>query len=193
MCVFNFAMNTYYSLNDSELLDLVKSNDRAAFTEIYNRYWEKMVMVAFVKLQSDFDAEEVVQDLFIDIWERRAGIQIRNSFHTYISGALKYKIYTFIAKRKRERNKLAQLNFADTCNNTEEWLSYEALRDDLEKAVLELPEKCRLVFRLSREGGFSNREIAETLQVSKKAIEKHLTKALSHLHLTLKTFSLLLF
>lgn len=186
-------MNTYYFLSDSELLDLVKRNDRAAFTEVYNRYWEKMCIVAFVKLQSTFDAEEVVQDLFIDIWERRVNIQVRNSFHTYISGALKYKIYTFITNRKKERDKLLQLNFADACNNTEEWLSYEALRDDLEKAVLELPDKCRLVFRLSREGGFSNQEIAETLQVSKKAIEKHMTKALNHLHLTLKAFPLLFF
>jgi len=184
-------MNPYLSHSDSELLILLKDSDQAAFTEIYNRYWEKMVTIAYVKLQSTEDAREVVQDLFIDIWNRRENYEIQYSLHTYISGALRYKIYSCLAKKQKEHNKILQLQGNDVCNNTEEWLSYETLKNDLEKAVQELPEKCRLVFRLSREGGFSNQEIATALHVSPKTVENHLTKALGRLHTALKSFLLL--
>lgn len=183
-------MNHYQSLNDQALAGLLQTGDRQAFTALYSRYWEKMVIVAYVKLQSTQDAEEVVQDLFVDIWNRRANLQLRNSFHTYISGALKYKIYTFIGKKNQELARSGSLAMEDICHNTEEWLSYEALREDLEKAVLELPEKCRLVFRLSRENGLSNQDIANTLSIAPKTVEKHLTKALLHLRTALKSFFL---
>lgn len=185
------VMNNYSSLNDQALAGLLQTGDRQAFTALYSRYWEKMVIVAYVKLQSTQDAEEVVQDLFVDLWNRRGNLQLRNSFHTYISGALKYKIYTFLAKKHQEQARHSSLAADDVCHNTEEWLSYEALREDLEKAVLELPEKCRLVFRLSRESGLSNNDIANTLSIAPKTVEKHLTKALLHLRTTLKSFFLL--
>lgn len=181
-------MNPYPSHSDSELLALLKDGDQAAFTEIYNRYWEKMVTIAYLKLQSTEDAKEVVQDLFVDIWNRREVSEVQYSLHTYISGALRYKIYSCLAKKQKEHHKIRQLPKEDICNNTEEWLSYEALKDDLEKAVLELPEKCRLVFRLSRENGLSNQEIANALDISPKTVENHLTKALGRLHTALKSF-----
>lgn len=176
------------TLDEKELLALLKAGDKQAFSELYNRYWEKMVITAFVKLECRQDAEEVVQELFVDLWNRRANLVIDHHFYTYIAGAIKYKIYSFLAKKQLESERVRHLSAAEGCNNTEEWLSYEALREDLEKAVLDLPEKCRLVFRLSREAGLSNREIANNLDVSVKAIEKHLTRALSHLHTALRSF-----
>lgn len=186
-------MNTYHSLDEKELLILLKDGDKKAFAELYDRYWERMVVTAYVKLECRQDAEEIVQELFVELWRRRASLEINNSFYTYLAGAVKYKIYTFLAKKQKESDTVRQLTVAQDCNTTQQWLDYELLREDLEKAVLELPEKCRLVFRLSREKGLSNREIAESLQVSVKAIEKHLTKALSHLHTALKNFTTLFF
>ncbi|ANI90061.1 hypothetical protein A9P82_12665 [Arachidicoccus ginsenosidimutans] len=186
-------MNAYLSLSDNELVDLLKRDDKVAFTEIYNRYSEKMVTIAYVKLQSGNDAKEVVQELFIDIWNRRRNLNIRHSFYTYINGALKYKIYTFLGQQRKEQTRIQHLSTDKVSHNTEEWLSYETLRNDLEKAILELPEKCRLVFRLSREKGLSHHEIAQHLHISKKTVENHITKALNHLHGALKTIFFLLF
>lgn len=181
-------MTNYQFINDDELLKLLNHSDKGAFTELFNRYWEKLITVAYIKLRSSDQAEEVVQNLFIDIWNRRSKIEVHSSFYTYVCGALKYKIYSFIAKEKKEKENLNQLSTKSISRNTEEWLSYEALKDDLEKAVLKLPEKCQLVFRLSREAGYSNKEIAQQLNISNKTVESHITKALGHLQGALKSF-----
>ena len=179
-------MNAYHLYDDENLLGLLKQDDELAYTELYNRYWERMVTFAYVKLQSGADAKEVVQDVFLDIWNRRFNLQMPENLHAYISGSVKYKIFTLLAKRKKELSNYQKLQTGLSSSSTEEWLSYDQLRADLEKAVLQLPEKCRLVFKLSRERGLSTPEIARHLQISPKTVENHLTKALLRLRKALK-------
>lgn len=181
-------MNDYHLYDDETLLSLLKQDDELAYTALYNRYWERMVTFAYVKLQSGADAKEVVQDVFLDMWNRRYNLQIPHNFHAYIAGSVKYKIFTLLAKRKKELSNYQELQTSLASTSTEEWLSYDQLREDLEKAVLQLPEKCRLVFKLSRESGLSTPEIARHLQISPKTVENHLTKALFRLRKALKLF-----
>lgn len=186
-------MNDYHLYDDESLLGLLKQDDELAYTALYNRYWERMVTFAYVKLKSGADAKEVVQDVFLDIWNRRFNLQIPGNFQAYISGSVKYKIFTLLAKRKKAIFNYQELQAVPSSRSTEEWLSYDQLRADLEKAVLQLPEKCRLVFKLSRESGLSAPEIARHLQISQKTVENHLTKALFRLRKALKLFFDLLF
>lgn len=181
-------MNYYYLYDDENLLSLLKQDDELAYTELYNRYWERMVTFAYLKLQSGADAKEVVQDVFLDMWNRRSNLQTPGNFHAYIAGSVKYKIFTLLAKRKKELSNYQKLQTRLASRSTEEWLSYDQLREDLEKAVLQLPEKCRLVFKLSRESGLSTSEIASRLQISPKTVENHLTKALFRLRKALRLF-----
>ena len=74
-------MNAYHLYDDENLLGLLKQDDELAYTELYNRYWERMVTFAYVKLQSGADAKEVVQDVFLDIWNRRFNLQMPENFH----------------------------------------------------------------------------------------------------------------
>jgi RNA polymerase sigma-70 factor (ECF subfamily) len=180
------------SHNEETLLKLIKQGNDQAFTELYNRYWQKMLTIAFIKLQNTDDAKEVVQEVFIDIWNRRSHLNIRNSFYTYIATAVKYKVFTKIANRQKELQKRQGLSIDDKSHITEEWLSFEQLKSDLEKAIVELPEKCRLVFRLSREEGLTGKEIAEKLNLSPKTVETHISKALHHLRSSLRIFMNLL-
>lgn len=180
--------------SDEELLQKLQLHrNAAAFTTLYERYWEKLVTLAYIRLQSTMDAQEVVQEVFLDIWKRSENIHIRHSFHTYISAALKYKILTFLAKRKNEidRQSMLLLPEKDTC--TEQWLSYQQLRDELESTVQTLPDKCRLVFRLSRENGLSEKQIAEKLNISVKTVEAHMSKALKTLRTSLRHLYFFLF
>ena len=186
-------MSDYYLYDDENLLSLLKQDDGLAYEELYNRYWERMVTFAYVKLKSGADAKEVVQDVFLDIWNRRLNLQIPENFFAYISGAVKYKIFTLLAKRKKELSNYKELQTGLSSRSTEEWLSYDQLREDLEKAVLQLPEKCRLVFKLSRETGLSTPEIARHLHISPKTVENHMTKALFRLRKALKLLFSFLF
>ncbi|HEY8956308.1 RNA polymerase sigma-70 factor [Chitinophaga sp.] len=196
--IFTF-IGGYYSLmlrdldihkcqkSDEELLQKLQlDRDAVAFTILYERYWEKLVTIAYLRLQSTMDAQEVVQEVFLDIWKRSENIQVRHTFHTYISAALKYKILTLLAKRKNEMNRQAKIDLPETDSSTEQWLSYQQLKDELESTVQSLPEKCRLVFRLSREKGLSEKQIAETLNISLKTVESHMSRALRTLRASLR-------
>lgn len=147
-----------------------------------------------IKLGNETDAEEIVQDTFLDIWKSRHRIQIRHTFHTYIAAVVRYKVMAKMAANQ----KLADHTFDDvnqlqiSDNSTQQWLNFSDLRDEIEQTVKALPEKCQLVFRLSREAGMSDKQIAARLELSQKTVEAHLSKALKTLRTSLKQISILL-
>ncbi|PSL47828.1 RNA polymerase sigma-70 factor (ECF subfamily) [Chitinophaga niastensis] len=165
-------------LTDDELVHLLIQDNEPAFRQLYTRYWKKLLIKAYTQLQSHADAEELVQDVFVSIWHRRHTIQLKYSFHTYISAITRYKIYERIAAN----NKAPHIETAEHCmvvdNTTQQWLDFSALKSHIEDAVGTLPEKCQLVFRLSREQGLTEKQIAQTLGISHKTVESHMRKAL---------------
>lgn len=171
------------TLTDNELFDLVSRNKEEAFTMLYERYWKRMLYKALLKLPSESDAEEVVQDTFIDLWNSRHRIQIKHTFHTYIASVVRYKIMAKMAANKKQTYQdiegIESKHILD--HSTEEWISFNDLRDEIEAAVKTLPEKCQLVFRMSREEGMSHKEIAEELDLSSKSVEAHITRAIKTL------------
>ncbi len=174
-------MNKYSSYTDNELVTRLQTDsNKNAFEELYNRYWEKLLIQALVKLNSDVEAEEVVQDVFLNLWNRRQTLDIKYTFHTYIASCVKYEILNKLAHRRKETNLKVQSisNFTEETNTTEEHINYNALIKQIEETVNALPEKCQLVFRLSREEGLSQKQIAEQLNISPKTVETHFTKAL---------------
>ena len=186
---------------DQQLLDLLcQKSDEAAFRILYERYWHKLFSQALLVLKSKEEAEEVVQEVFLHIWRRRDTLEIRHTFYTYIASMAKYEVLQRLAKKKASHSfqQRAGTVFVEQDHSTEAWLGYEALRESLEASVMQLPEKCRLVFRLSREAGLSEKQIAETLHISVKTVEAHIGKALKSLRVALHQFlgsmlSLLLF
>ncbi len=175
---------------DEELVRRLGMDDNHAFRLLYERYWDKLLAHAYIKLHSEQEAEEIVQDAFTGLWRRRSSLLLKNSFYTYISAVVKYEVLRRLASRKVksdfEKNVIRLYEEAD--NSTQQWLNYEDLREQIESTIQALPEKCRLVFRLSREEGLSERQIADVLQISPKTVEAHKTRALRALRTSLAQF-----
>lgn len=180
-------------LNDDQLMCLLKENNRAAFEEIYRRYWRKLYRIALAKLHSKEIAEELVQDIFVSFWQNRQKIVLYASLAAYLSTAVRYLVFKYFQSNKiREsyRNSLPHYELSE--NTTEQEIMLQNLMDAYKQGVSDLPERCREVFTLSREENYSVKEIASQLHISEKTVENQITKALKSLRISLKNFTLLI-
>lgn len=179
-------MTVYHSHTDEQLFSLLQDGDEAAFTEIYRRYWKLLFTVAANKTGVLADAEEIVQEIFADLWKRRAVISIRHSLKAFLAGAVKFQVYIYFDKQHRQRD--FQQKAIPGTSHVEPYCDYKALEEQLQQATAQLPERCRLVYELSRNEGLKHKEIARTLNISEKTVENQITKALKHLHAALRSF-----
>ncbi|MDB5126852.1 RNA polymerase sigma factor [Mucilaginibacter sp.] len=178
-------------LSDQELMSLLQEGNRHAFTELYKRYWEKLVLIAWNNTNDKAQAEDIVHEVFIALWKERNNFNIVN-----VGGFLATKIKFVIFKNYRKehhRSKLAEANyqFCDICLD-EEKLDALFLKEYIDGVIENLPERCRLVFKYSREGGMKNAEIASAMNISEKGVEANLTRALKIIRNNLELTGLML-
>jgi RNA polymerase sigma-70 factor (family 1) len=169
---------------DEQLLALLKTSDEAAFMEIYARYGEKLFAIAYNYSKHKEMAEEVVQDLFLSLWNRRNTVEI-TSLSAYLATAAKFAILSHLNKEFRRR-KLAHAWAPDTAASEEAAIHARFLKEYIDHAVNALPEQCRIVYRYSRENELTIKEIAQNMHLSPKTVENHLSRALKTLRLVLK-------
>src|SRR5581483_5331410 len=97
-------MNIEQKFDDDTLIKLLRQGNEVAFTRIYNQYWQRLFIVAANKLNHDLTlAEELVQDIFLDLWRRRETLDIKTSLAVYLAAAMKYKVID--ARRKMSQAK----------------------------------------------------------------------------------------
>ena len=171
------------TLTEAELVQLLTAGREDAFTEIYNRYWERLLAIAYNLTKDKVIAEEITQEVFISLWKRRKEVHIE-TLGGYLATAVKFSIFKHIVRQKRRKEILkdAPLHI----DNEEERIYTLFLKEYIQGIVDQLPEKCRLVFRYSRQEGMTLAEIADKLNISPKTAEAHLTKALKTIRLNLK-------
>ncbi|HEY0668864.1 MAG TPA: RNA polymerase sigma-70 factor [Sphingobacteriaceae bacterium] len=175
-------MSHYSKLTDQDLTGLLVSGDESAFTEIYTRYWRRLFTLAANKIHNLEEAEEIVQDIFISLWSRRQLLTVEKSLHGYLATAVKYRVITKLNRSFHAQKYAVSLNQEDLLDHsTEQWIEFEELRTRLNKLVSTLPEKCRLVYTLSKEEGHSQKKIATDLKISEKTVEAHLARAMRSL------------
>lgn len=169
----------YQELTDKELFSLTKNNDAKAFEALYQRHWSLLIDTAYRRLQSREKAEDLVQDLFISLYQKRHVIEISVSLQAYMCQALKYKVLNeFRTENTRKAYKDA-LFLNNSCkNDLANHLETKELHNKIDLILASLPKKCRNVFILSRKGNLTNKDISKNLNISISTVEKHIGKAL---------------
>ena len=182
----------YASYSDADLLAALRTDDQGSFAEIYQRYCYQLFTVAYRKLKSRETAEELVQDLFENLWNRRASHEIQQLAH-YLFSALRYRIINYVkAQQVRAGYELyCRLAASEADSNTEDALALNELRTALLASVRKLPAKTREIFQLSRLEQYSVAEISGRVNLSEKTVEYHLTKSLKLLRSYLRDFLVL--
>lgn len=173
------VMSAHSSLSDFELVQLLKTEGEVAFRVLYERYWDKIYVIARHRLEDSREAEEVVQDIFLRLWRRRSHLILTHSFDNYFAVAAKYEVFNRLARRARATafEKFIANDLAGIDESTLHEIDYNELNRYFQLTVNALPEKCRIVFRLQHDQGYTQQEIAEELNISTKTVEAHLAKA----------------
>lgn len=179
---------------DDELLSRLREGNRDAFAQLYKKYWRRLFDSAYKRLQLREECEEIIQEIFIDLWTKRENLLITVSLEAYLFGALRFGIYNFIRSRKIRDSYLDHLlHTSDPEQNyIEDRLYYEELSQALDKSIQNLPEKFRKVYLLSRSENLTYKEIAIRLNLPMDTVEKHMGRALKILRDNLKDFAWLL-
>jgi RNA polymerase sigma-70 factor (ECF subfamily) len=177
---------------DQELLCELKKGSKKSFEEIFHRYWPQLYRIAYSKLKSKNEAEEIVQEIFVNLWQGRDHLHILNLEH-YLKSAIKFRVISNIRKEisKQKYWDYYKQFIPGYHSATEESVEYDDLDQALEKAILKLPAKSQLVFKLNRIQGLSIEEISNQLNVPRRTIEHHLTQSTRSLRIILKDYTLL--
>ncbi len=176
-------------MEDVEVIVSIKSGDKKAFEKLFYEHYQMLVRYAFTYMKDHDIAEEVVQDIMVKFWEKRAELP----------DDVKVKPYLFrmtgnhcLNVLKHEKVKL-QHQTETVANGISmsdgfEVIASNELNTEIKKAIDDLPEQCGKVFLLSRDEGLSYKEIAESLDISVKTVENHVSKALKLLREALKPY-----
>ena len=184
------GMTDFTKLSDDDLIRRLKSDELGAFKELYIRHWKALFSEAYKRLKNRELSEEVVQELFANLWAKRHYLQINTTVGGYLFVSVSHYVIDHYRKetirmKYREDFKIGH-NEADY--STEHTIMLKDLASTVENEISQLPDKCRSVYELSRNQHKTNKEIAQHLGISEKTVENHLTKALKRLRFGLSNY-----
>ncbi|WP_300598910.1 sigma-70 family RNA polymerase sigma factor [Niabella sp.] len=161
-----------------ELLKLVAAGDEKSFRVLFENYKRRFYAVALKMTVSEVIAEEMVQDIFIKIWQKRAELTQIENLDAYFFTTLYRQVYKHYKKLALDRKLLKLIAESPSFHNiTEETLLLRESERLINEAVTKLPQQQQKVFTLSRQDGFSREQIAEKLHISPNTVRNHLADA----------------
>jgi RNA polymerase sigma-70 factor (ECF subfamily) len=176
------------AIPDAELVQRLRGGDERALEELFRTHYAGMVLFVRRFVHAPDVAEELVQDVFFKLWAKREGLSEIDALKTYLYRAARNTALNHLRRRKLERSweeQEAQRGEPTTMGATDDDATSDEVARAVAAAVARLPERCREVFLLSRQGGLTYGEIASTLGISIKTVETQMGRALKSLRLSL--------
>lgn len=172
------------SKSNQELVLLIQKDDRVAFYHIYERYSKRLYGFVLRYIKQKEDAEEIVQEVFVKIWETRNKIDAYSSFEAFLFTIAYNTTISLLRKRTSEKIYLDHLKSLQQCANSPDLIDeiqYNELNDRVQSLLNELTSRQKEIFQLSREEGLTHDEIAKKLDISVNTVKKHMANTLSFL------------
>ncbi|WEK38216.1 MAG: sigma-70 family RNA polymerase sigma factor [Candidatus Pseudobacter hemicellulosilyticus] len=186
--------------NDTEIWQLVKEGDRAAFDQLYHQYASPVFAMVYKHLRNRSDAQDITQEVFLDIWEKRNAITIQSSLFNYLYTTARNRMLRYIrqnAFRPESLDFLRQLldeqHLPQTYQDSYPESAIRSIESSIVDEIAGLPEQMKKVYRLSTETGMSIPEIANHLLISPYTVKNHLSKVRKRLRQTVSRLSSLFF
>ena len=169
--------------NEKELLPLIASGDEQAFSAIVDHYWQKIYTVSLTFVKSTHVAEDVVQEVFLKVWEKRATIENVENFNSWLFIIARNTIISIM--RKKEPSIIAQGNLFPELPHihpaTDAAVQLKELQEIINRGIESLPEQQQRIYRMSREQELSHEEICHQLGLARSTVKNNLVKTLNFL------------
>lgn len=188
-------MHAYLSYTDQTLFSLLKQGDQEAYTVIYDRYKNLLYDHAYKKLGNAEEVKDVLQELFTQLWNKRAEINVATNLSGYLYAGIRNRILNLLSHKEVEHRYIASIQqyIQEGDHTTELAIREKEFSALIQKEIDALPTKMREVFLLSRKEHLSHQQIAEQLSISEQTVAKQVTNALRILRVRLGSFIFLLF
>lgn len=179
-------MSDYRNYSDSQLTELLKASGHGAFTEIYNRYFGLLLVFVHNRLRDEDSAKDVVQEVFVTIWDKRETMTTPDSLAAYLYTSVRNRMLSFIEKNDTQKRHVKLVEVFDRDNvMTDHLIREKQLADLIEKEVDMLPKRMREVFIMSRKANMSYKEISEKLNLNHNSVKVYAKHAIKKLRLRL--------
>ena len=173
-------MNKFSEHTDAELIDLLRSGDEVAFTEIYNRYWSLLYVHVYKMLRDKGDTEDIVQEIFSTLWLKKATLTDATNLKGFLYVSARNRVFNLIGQQRVRQDYLGAISafISEADLGTLNQLDENELSALLDREIQLLPAKMREIFELSRRANLSHKEIAGRLQLSEQTVKKQVHNAL---------------
>lgn len=178
------------TLSDQEIIELFEKDKEAGINAMFTQYYNYLCHAVYKILNDQVQVEDVVQEVFYEFWKKKEDITINISLKAYLRRSSVNKALNFIRDRKikfDDEEKIDEVKFSDK-TNAQSSMEYLELEEYVTKAIDSLPEKCRIIFSMSRFEELTYKEIASKLEISTKTVENQISKALKLLRAQIKPY-----
>jgi len=182
---------------DIELIEKLRIGDVDAFDLVYQRYAGKLYAFSLKYLKSKEESEELVQSVFLKVWENQKNLKKDTSFKSYLFTIAYNEICNLFRRRKYQQNLITKIETesSEASGETEDQIEFQFVAEQVDQIIARLPEKQKTIFLKSRQEGKSNKEIADELGLSRGTVDNYISESLKFIRSNLKDkhFSTLLF